>query len=82
VYSESSKALQIVANRSSVITLKSTKTETMNKVQRHWDSVESNFAVARASLDASGQFVTFPSWFEVVTLPQRIVFPYPWYGNF
>ncbi|KAG7378483.1 hypothetical protein PHYPSEUDO_010058 [Phytophthora pseudosyringae] len=52
VYSDNSKALRIVANRSSVNTLQNTKTEAMAKVQTHWDSLVGYFAVAKRCVDA------------------------------
>ncbi|POM75249.1 Dynein heavy chain, partial [Phytophthora palmivora] len=51
VYSENSKALRIVANRSSVHTLESTKAVASAKVHKHWTSLSSYVAVAKRCLD-------------------------------
>ncbi|KAG3174688.1 hypothetical protein PI126_g252 [Phytophthora idaei] len=52
VYSDNSKALRIVANRSAVNTLESTKAEATAKIRTHWDGLVSYVAVARRCLDA------------------------------
>ncbi|KAL3673466.1 hypothetical protein V7S43_001176 [Phytophthora oleae] len=52
VYSDSSKALRIVANRSSAHTLESTKAESRDKVHFHWSSLTNYTAVAKRCLDA------------------------------
>ncbi|KAG3199655.1 hypothetical protein PC128_g5128 [Phytophthora cactorum] len=52
VYSDNSKALRIVANRSAVNTLESTKAEATAKIRTHSDGLVSYVAVARRCLDA------------------------------
>ncbi|GMF10445.1 unnamed protein product [Phytophthora lilii] len=52
VYSETTKALRIVANRSSVHTLENSKMEAEAKVQVHWRNLERYSAVAKRCVDA------------------------------
>ncbi|GMF37561.1 unnamed protein product [Phytophthora fragariaefolia] len=52
LYADNSKALRIVANRSALHTLESTKSEANAKIRVHWTSLANYTAVAKRCLDA------------------------------
>ncbi|RLN48222.1 hypothetical protein BBJ28_00009567 [Nothophytophthora sp. Chile5] len=77
VYTENSKALRIVANRSALHTLEKSKSESMSKLQTHWKGLSSYVNVAKRCRDAVWAWRDF----NFVLRDSKVVealFPLPW----
>lgn len=77
VYADNAKTLRIIANRSSVTTLETTKAEAVLKVQSHWNSLQSYIAIAKRCLDA----VWALDDFTVIVADTNNVFSSRWVWN-